>query len=127
MTSYDKWTDIIDEIAGSVFVMSESLHGLIVSETYNVPCLWVEFSDLRMGFFHSNNDWNFKFRDFYESIGKHNMSSLKLYEGVNFPELLTAKDEWKPGNINYDDLLQQFPFEIKSEFYRRIKDFLTVL
>ena len=124
MTAYDKWTDIIDEIAGSDFVMSESLHGVIVSETYNVPCLWVEFSDHRTGFFHTSLDWSFKFRDFYESIGKHNMSSMKLYEGFNFDDILRAKDKWRPGKIDYAELLSLFPFEIKPEFLPRIKKFL---
>ena len=29
-----------------------------------------------------NNDWNFKFRDFCESIGKHGINSLKLYARI---------------------------------------------
>ena len=102
----------MDEIAGSKFIISESLHGLIVAETYNIPCLWVEFID------HTkiNDDWSFKFRDFYESIGKYNMKSIKLYEGFNFDSLLKLRDTWKQGNIDYDTLLKYFPFEIKAKF-----------
>ena len=74
ITSYKKWTDIIDEIAGSSFVIAESLHGLITAETYKVPCIWAAFTDHTTGMFNSNGDWDFKFHDFYESIGKHDMN-----------------------------------------------------
>ena len=112
MTSYGKWTDIIDEITGSSFIISESLHGLIVAEAYNIPCVWVEFIDHLA--LQVNEDWNFKFLDFYESIGKHNMKSIKLYEDFNFDELMKKKDEWKPGTIDYEQLLNDFPFKIDA-------------
>ena len=125
---YDKWTDIIDAIAGSSFVISESLHGLIVSETYNIPCVWVEFlnhsPDMNiMGKYYK--DWSFKFRDFFESIGKHNMQSVKLYEGYDFDEILKLKYSWRPGNIDYEKMLGYFPFEIKPEFKPHITEFLS--
>ena len=116
MTHYEKWTDIIDAIASSSFVLSESLHGLIAAETYNIPCVWVEFIN-----HNTAHDWSFKFRDFYESIGKHNMTSIKLYEGYDFGELLKLKDDWRPGTIDYEKLLSLFPFPIKPELRRTIK------
>lgn len=122
MTKYENWTDIIDMIAGSSFVLAESLHGLIVAETYNIPCVWVEFVKHVPPKF--NDDWNFKFYYFYESIGKHDMHSIKLYEGYDFDELMTLRDKWKPGNIDYEKLLEYFPFEIKPEFKSQITEFL---
>ena len=110
MTSYDKWTDIIDDIAGSSFIISESLHGLIVAETYSIPSVWVEFTDHRTEKF--NADWSFKFLDFYESISKYGMESIKLYEGYSFDDLLRKKDGWTPGKIDYDEMLKDFPFKI---------------
>lgn len=120
MTSYDKWTDIIDRIILSEFVISESLHGLIVAETYGIPSVWVEFAEHK----NCNNDWYFKYMDFYESIGKHDMRCLKLYERFSFEELMHEKDKWKPGKIDYAGLLSLFPFEIKPEFMSNIKKFL---
>ena len=112
MTRYEKWTDIIDAIASSSFVISESLHGLIVAETYGIPSVWAEFIEHKPGRF--NAEWSFKFRDFYESIGKHNMTSLKLYEGFSFDELLRMRESWQPGEIDYTKLLEAFPFKRKS-------------
>ena len=115
MFNYDKWTDIVDAIASSKFVMSESLHGLIVAETYGVPCLWVEFMD-HARYYEYNSDWLFKFRDFYKSIGKFNMQITKLYNGYDFNELIKLKDSWQPGKIDFEKLLSLFPFDIKPEF-----------
>lgn len=122
MTKYNNWTDIIDMIAGSSFVISESLHGLIVAETYNIPCVWAEFVKHIPPKF--NDDWSFKFLDFYESIGKYDMQSIKLYEGYNFDELMSLKNKWQPGRIDYEKLLEYFPFEIKPEFKAQIAEFL---
>ena len=122
MGIYDKWTDIIDIITGSSFVMSESLHGLIVAETYNIPCAWVEL--VNHDKLKHNDDWQFKYLDFYESIGKYNMQCLRLYEHFNFGELMKLKDSWKPGNIDYEKQLEYFPFEIKPEFKPQIAEFL---
>ena len=113
MTRYECWTDIIDAITSSCFVISESLHGLIVAESYGIPSIWVEFIDHTTGKF--NPDWSFKFRDFYESIGKHNMTSIKLYEGYDFNSLLKERDNWQPGRIDYAQLLEDFPFSIRPE------------
>ena len=59
MAKYEEWTDIIDSIAGSEFVVSESLHGLIVAEAYGVPSVWVELTE-------HPDWWSFKYNDFYE-------------------------------------------------------------
>ena len=115
MTSYEHWTDIIDAITSSSCVISESLHGLIVAETYGIPNIWAEFIDHTTGEF--NQDWSFKFRDFYESIGKHNMSSFKLYKGYDFDDLLRTCDNWHPGKIDYAQLLDDFPFTIKPDLF----------
>ncbi len=95
-------------------MLSESLHGLIVAETYNIPNIWVEFIDHNIAAF--NDDWSFKFRDFYESIGKFGMESIQLYEGFNFEEILMERARWQPGKIDYQQLLEYFPFDLKAEF-----------
>ena len=42
------------------------------------------------------------------------MKSIKLYEDFNFDELMKKKDEWKPGTIDYEQLLNGFPFKIDA-------------
>lgn len=103
LKKYNNWTDVIDVIANSKFVISESLHGIIVAETYNIPNVWVEFVE-------HPSYWNFKFEDFYESIIKEGMSSIKLYLNIDFCSIDKAITTWKKGIINYNELRNQIPF-----------------
>ena len=107
ISRYKKWTDIIDAIFSSDFVISESLHGIITAETYGIPNIWAEFIK-------HENSWDFKYNDFYESIGKFNMKSFKLYEKYDFKDLIAFKNSWSKGNINYEDLLEKFPFSKRN-------------
>lgn len=55
------WKNFIDEIVSARFVVSSSLHGLILAEAYGVPCVMLkntESSDL------------FKYKDYYYSTGR---------------------------------------------------------
>ena len=105
---YNDWRDVINEICESKLVVSESLHGLIVAESYGIPSVWVEFME-------HNADWDFKFLDFYESIGKFNMQSIKLHQTLNWNAVTDAENQWQIGSIDYETLLEAFPFNIKND------------
>ena len=53
--------------------ISSSLHGLIVSHAYNIPCTWVEFSNKLFGD-------GIKFADYFESVGIEKYSPQFLEE-----------------------------------------------
>lgn len=105
MRDYQNWTDVIDEICSCDYILSESLHGLIVAETYGIPNVWVEFKD-------HPDYWNFKFEDYYGSIGKEE-HIIKLQDLVNTKTIKSKINKWEKGNIDYKKLLSYFPFEIK--------------
>lgn len=107
MTRYDKWTDIIDEICSCKFIISESLHGLIVAETYGIPNVWVECK------VHPDY-WDFKFEDYFESIGKSE-SIIKLQNEIDYIRIEEKISTWRKGEIDYCKLLSLFPFPIECE------------
>lgn len=109
MNKYKKWTDVIDEILDSEIVLSESLHGLIVCETYGVKSQWVEFID------HNFKHWDFKFNDFYLSINKENVRKMKISSLEDALLAIECANISSRSNINYDELLSLFPFETTKE------------
>lgn len=70
----DNLFEIIEKITSCDYVLSSSLHGLIVAEAYGIPSLRLKSNELSGG--------DFKFNDYYSSIGlnKHNVLYLKLNE-----------------------------------------------
>ena len=56
------WKDVIDHIFSCKLVLSSSLHGLIVSDAYNVPNIWLDQYALQEG--------HFKFQDYFSSQGR---------------------------------------------------------
>jgi len=79
--------DVTRQILSCAKSISSSLHGLIVSHAYNIPCVWVEFSKKLFGD-------GVKFTDYFESM------AIEPY----VPPFLT-KDE----NIDPETLFIKFP------------------
>lgn len=61
LAHYEKWSDIIDQICSCERILSSSLHGLIVSDAYQVPNCWIELSGKLLG-------GHFKFYDYASSV-----------------------------------------------------------
>lgn len=64
LAHYKKWTDVIDQICSCERILSSSLHGLIVSDAYQVPNCWIELSgNIPSG--------HFKFYDYFSSVNRN--------------------------------------------------------
>jgi len=86
--------DFVDDIVSCENIFSESLHGLIVSDTYEVPNKWVNFG--------GDSGGGFKYRDYYSSTYfSGEQPSTKPY----LPE--TKIHTYKN---NLQSLLNSFPF-----------------
>ena len=102
--NYSRWQDFVDQICSCRFILSSSLHGLICSEAYGIPSAWVGFSDYKDG-------WDFKFRDFYMSVQKPDMNMQKIRKAEDAENIiLSGLNEWHPGRIDSDKLLNACPF-----------------
>lgn len=63
LAHYNKWTDVIDQICSCERILSSSLHGLIVSDAYQVPSCWIELTGKILG-------GHFKYLDYASSVGR---------------------------------------------------------
>ncbi len=63
LAHYKKWTDVIDQICSCERILSSSLHGLIVSDAYQVPSCWIELTGKISGGY-------FKFFDYALSVNR---------------------------------------------------------
>lgn len=109
------WLDFVDGIAGASFVIASSLHGLVVAEAYGVPAVWAKFSDRIYG-------GNFKYLDFYASIGKPGQTPVVVTGEADFPALRAAAAAWTPGHFDPKPLLAACPFHLRKHQLRRPAD-----
>lgn len=89
----------ITEILKAKFVISSSLHGIIISESYGVPCVMLD---------NHIEKSNYKYRDYYLSTNRENILCAKTIE-----EALSMGPNPLPDLSHLrKDLLDNFPFEI---------------
>lgn len=109
---YSDWRDVIDEIASCVFILSSSLHGLILSDAYKIPNLWIVFSG------NSNKQGSFKYHDYYSSVNKY---CDKAFEIGDFQSVENAVERIRTTytEISYDPtpLINACPFEINKSLF----------
>lgn len=71
LAHFKKWTDIIDQICSCERILSSSLHGLIVSDAYQVPNCWIELSGKISGGY-------FKYFDYASSVKRDYTKPFKI-------------------------------------------------
>ena len=93
----DNWKKVINSIFSCKYIISSSLHGLICSDAYNKPNIWLDEYKLQEG--------DFKFKDYFQSQDR---PYLKISNINDFDDRLLYKDGNK---INLELLIKQFPFK----------------
>jgi pyruvyltransferase len=72
---------VVDEITACEYVLSTSLHGMIVAHAYGIPALWI-----KKGYIDTDG---FKFHDYFSSV------SIPMYQGFeNIEEILEKDSNW---------------------------------
>ena len=105
LAHYKKWTDVIDEICSCERVLSSSLHGLIVSDAYQVPNCWIELSGNIPGGY-------FKYRDYGESVNRLLDKPFQINSITDVNLFLSHIEYCDTRLYRIDDLLQSCPFKI---------------
>lgn len=73
---------VISEITSCNYILSTSLHGIIVSHAYGIPALWIKY--------HTLHDDDFKFYDYFSSV------NIDCYEGfTNLDKILSSEQDSK--------------------------------
>ena len=91
-------TEVVKKIISCKYIISNSLHGLIISDAYNIPNVWLNIQIA--------NHPDFKFIDYFESQSRE----IKFIK--NFDEFEITNYAYNGGNkINLDLLKEAFPFK----------------
>lgn len=103
LAHYEKWTDVIDQICSCEMIASSSLHGLIVSDAYNVPNCWITLSDKISGGF-------FKYLDYFSSVSRKETSPIKVDCMSDLQVIENKVVTWSPITIDTAKILHSCPF-----------------
>lgn len=112
---------IIDEICSCEYIISTSLHGVIVAHAYGVPAIWI-----KEGYIYTDG---IKFNDYFASVG------IPLYDGQDFqikdfvskryseiPEKIRALMLPHTPMIDIQRrIIHAAPFEIKKSIVDKVK------
>lgn len=103
LAHYEKWTDVIDNICSCEIIASSSLHGLIVSDAYNVPNCWITLSGKISGGL-------FKFYDYFSSVKREESEPIKIGKISDLAQVYKQVSLWKSIEIDTDEILKCCPF-----------------
>ena len=67
---------VTNEITSCEYILSTSLHGIIVAHAYDIPALWVEHTGLE------EDTKGFKFYDYFSSVGIESYLPIRDFEEV---------------------------------------------
>ncbi len=101
--NYCDWRSVIDEICECELIASSSLHGLIVSDAYRIPNVWIKLSNKISG-------GTFKFHDHFAAVGRELADPIIISCPINKDFLLKYKETYSPISFDADKLLKVCPF-----------------
>lgn len=87
LAHYKKWTDVIDQICSCERILSSSLHGLIVSDAYQVPSCWIELTGKISGGY-------FKYLDYAASVNRIFSTPILIESFAVFADVVEHADSY---------------------------------
>jgi pyruvyltransferase len=94
----DPWEEVVKKIVNSKFVISSSLHGIIVAESFGIPARMLWISENR-------HKHIFKYQDYYIGTGRPE------FRYANTVEEAIALGGERPVQCDLQKLYEAFPFE----------------
>lgn len=109
LKDYVDWRDLINELCSCKMIISSSLHGLILSDAYNIPNVWIKI-EYSLG----GKDY-FKYNDYFLSVGRTETLPIDIKEIMYENDLLKYTIDYHGISIDLDKLIAACPFEIKAK------------
>lgn len=97
---------LIDQMLSCECIVTSSLHGLILSHSYNIPVLLAKYSEKITG-------GNFKYNDYLLSVNKPHIAPTLIDRHYSLEQYITMMDAQKI-NFDYKLLLDSCPFICKK-------------
>jgi len=113
MRGYKHWQDIPNQILSCKKIISSSLHGLIVSDSYGIPNKWVRFSNDIVG-------GNFKYHDYFASVGRICGDPTPINTSIDIKNIIDNNLFELASNIDYDIIFEACPFKEYLQDYRKM-------
>ena len=110
LKKYHDWKQIINAICSCEFIVSSSLHGIIASDAYGIPNIWVKFSDKVTGN-------GFKFQDYFASVKRDISEPIQMTDKVSLDDLFSMKEKYVKPIIKIQSLIESCPFKLKKVKY----------
>lgn len=106
LKNYDDWHQVINEILSCKIIFSSSLHGIIISDAYNVPNIYVLFSNKIAG-------GNIKYKDYYSGVNKEYKEPLDFRSSIDLVNVDHLKNNYHFEKYDATELLNVCPFKNK--------------
>ena len=105
MGIYNDWHEVVDKVCSCRKILSSSLHGLIVADSYSIPNGWIK---------HINSvEPDFKYRDYLMSVNRDNEKATSFSSESDFEDIILSSHYGKAANIDFDAIFQACPFKDK--------------
>lgn len=111
LDNYIDWHDVIDEICSCKRIMSSSLHGLILSDAYHIPNVWITLGGNLLG-------GTFKFQDYFSSVNRIEDTPFVLTEGTVIAECEEIAVKYKPIDYDPQPLIDAAPWKLNLKYQK---------
>lgn len=101
------WHRFIDDIVSCEYIVSSSLHGIIISDAYGVPNRWIQIESVLFG---NGEKKEFAFRDYYASIGIDTIEPYIVNEETSIKNLISNCSVKSQEKIDKELLYNSCPF-----------------
>lgn len=105
MHNYSDWHEVIDKINQCEYIISTSLHGLILADAYGIPNVYAKCADPLEG-------QDFKFRDYFSGVGRGFLPAIEIEENPTVEIIAEYLTHYKPIDFDMKGLVETCPFEL---------------